>query len=75
MRRYLLVTVYWFAGDWLATLWTRLVADGTLLAVPMSGVLTYLGVRGFVLVLDDKRLVPAAVAGAMLGTGVGLLWP
>ena len=73
MSRHLLVALYWCAGDWLATLWTRLVAETSLLALPLTAVLALLGIQGFVLVVDDKRLMPAAVVGAILGTGLGLL--
>ena len=74
MRAHIQTFGLWAAGDVLATLWTRAVAQGLILpAIILSGMITAVGLFGFLAVIEDRRLIPAAIVGAAVGTAIGLI--
>ena len=60
--------------DWLGTASTRLIADGSLLVMPLAVVTAVMWVYG-VKMCDNKRVVPIAIISAVLGTWLGLNFP
>lgn len=63
------------AWDWTATASIRYIADASLYAVPIAGILTAFWWVGVSSVSRGKTVAGSAVVGAALGTYLGLRFP